>query len=74
MKTYYLFILTFYNGTLVMKQDFSLYPTRNLAEKVRDKIRNDQSLAESEFLVTTRIEEVNYYENESKVPILNEAE
>lgn len=70
MKTYYLLVQTVWNGTIMLHQNFSLYPTKELAEKVREKLR--EATADDNFPSTTQIKEINFYSDESKVPILNE--
>lgn len=72
MKTYYLLNQVVWNGSRIVNQFFSIYPSRKLAEKVRDRILDLDDNEKSIFTITFQIESIDYYENESEVPILNE--
>lgn len=70
MKTVYIVKQQLWNGTVLLGSDFSVYESLSLAEKVRDKLSNQES--SEYFTATVNIESVVLYESEREVPILNE--
>lgn len=73
MKTVYIVKQQLWNGTVLIKSDFSVYESLELAEKVRDRLDELNSQENFEYFTTTiNIESVALYESEREVPILNE--
>lgn len=69
MKKLYTVVASFMNGTVTMCNDISNYTSKELAEKVKDKIieLNKNGM----FPPMCHIEETSVYETEAEVPILN---
>lgn len=66
MKKLYLLIGTIYNGTIVLANDYSLYTDIQTAEKVKNKLKSING-----DVVSYIIKEVDFYETENDVPVLN---
>lgn len=69
MKTYYTVITQFLNGTVTMHTDVASFTSKEVAEKVMEKIKEINT--ESIFPPVSHIEETKVYESEDEVPILN---
>ena len=75
IKKVFLLRTTIWNGTIPMKTMFSIFKTRDLAEKTKIAVDEANYSEEQQFgSVETRIEEVDFYETEKDVPILNKAQ
>ena len=64
------------NGTVTMQSEVAATTSRELAEKVRaaiiEKNRKDELPQHPFHAILTDIKEVNAYETEEEIPILNE--
>ena len=60
---------TVWNGTVPIYNCFTTVPTKELAEKTKDAI--DDTNGNIELKTTTCITEIDYYESEEQIPILN---
>ena len=65
----YLLVHTLWNGTIPLKSQYSAYKTKELAEKVRDTLKKSANIS---FRQSFRIEQIDYYQTEQEVPILND--
>lgn len=59
-----------FNGTVILSLYISVYPTEELAEKVKAAIEKKNT--DSKFKIVSEVVETAYFENEKDVPILNE--
>lgn len=69
MKTYYTLISRFMNGTVTMHTDVVSFTSKELAEKTKESIIENNK--DAMFPVLCNIEETKVYESENEVPILN---
>lgn len=67
MKKIFLLIGTVYNGTIVLVNTYSSYMSLETAMKVKDKLNEI-----NEGKVVYSIKEIDLYENEQDVPVMNE--
>ena len=58
------------NGPVLMNTINTAFSTRELAKKALEKTK--QVNKDCEFILTYNIHEINVYENESEVPIMNQ--
>lgn len=59
MEQVYLLIMHIWNGTILMKSEYSVYDTKELAEQVIDKLKVENK--EDLFKITYEIREVKRY-------------
>ena len=69
MKTVYIVNQQLWNGTILLGSNSSVYESLSLAEKVRNKLSNQEN--SKYFTATVNIESAVLYESEKEVPILN---
>lgn len=59
MERVYLLIMHIWNGTILMKSEYSVYDTKELVEQVIDKLKRENT--EDTFRVSYEIREVIKY-------------
>lgn len=60
-----------FNGTVMLSNNVSVFSTKELAEKTKQKLQEINSNSDDTVGVSVTIREADYYESESEVPILN---
>lgn len=66
----YILVQNVMNGTIVIKTDYSVYPSLKIAEKVVSKLKEVNDDGSCLFTCNYKIVEANYYQTENDVPVL----
>lgn len=71
MKKIWIVEIKMFNGTGMLGNTISAFSTKELAEKTKQKLQELNSNSNDTVKVSITIREVDYYESESEIPILN---